>query len=382
MTDYYTVLGVAKNATPEEIKKAYRKLALKYHPDRNQGDKGAEAQFKKVSEAYEVLSDENKRRLYDLHGEEGVRGAGMRGAPGGGFGSMEEALRTFMDAFGGGGNESIFDSFFGFNTRGERAQTRKGTSRKTTITISFEEAAKGIEKELQIGTYITCEVCHGSGAASAKAIQTCPACQGAGQVFQSRGFFSMSSICPQCQGHGKIITDPCPECNGQGKVKKKRLVKVHLPPGIDDGMQLRMAGYGDAGEDGGPPGDLYIDVQVKPHPAFKREGDDVYLELPLSFSEAALGCKKEIPTPLGTSYRIAIPEGTQGDKVFRIRGNGLPNVHGHGKGDLLVRIIVETPVHLSNEQKELFEMLIKLETAANQPGKRNFFDKVKTFFTG
>lgn len=396
MKDYYSTLGIAREATQEEIKKAYRKKALEFHPDRNPNDPKAEAQFKQVSEAYEVLSDENRRRVYDQYGEEGLRGAGMGGGPGGfsggGFASMEEALRTFMGAFGGGrggpgggGGESIFDSFFGGGgggfEAGDEGGARKGTSKKATVRITFEEAARGTEKELAINNYIACETCHGSGAKSKNGIKTCATCQGKGQIYQSRGFFSMSSVCPHCGGAGQVITDPCKSCSGAGRIKEKQRIKIRIPAGVDNGMRLKMSGCGDAGEAGGPPGDLYVYIEVEPHEAFQREGDDVYLDLPISFAEAALGSKKEVPTPLGEACRLQIPEGIQTGKLLRINGKGFPNVHGQGQGDLLVRISIETPVKLSEKQKELLRSFEELETPQNQPRKKTFLDKIKVFFS-
>jgi molecular chaperone DnaJ len=383
MADYYQVLDIPKDATEEQIKKAYRKKALKYHPDRNPDDSEASDKFKKVSEAYEVLSDPNKKQVYDQYGEEGLKGSmgGMGGAPGG-FSSMEEALRTFMGAFGSGGmggGDSIFDSFFGFEGSREGGPS-KGASKKISITISFEEAAKGIEKEVFITNYHICTKCNGSGAKTPNSIKTCPTCSGQGQVLQSRGFFSMSSTCPQCHGHGKIISDPCPECSGLGKIKKKEKIKISIPAGVDNGMRLRMTGYGDAGENNGPPGDLYIYITVKPHEAFKRDGDDVYIDVPISITEASLGCKKEIPTPLGNSCRISIPEGSQNGKILRVRSAGFSNVHGQGKGDLLARVIVETPVNLSAKQKEMLSSFEETLTPSNHPKRKSFFERVKSFF--
>lgn len=384
MADYYDTLGVAKAATQEEIKKAYRKNALKYHPDKNPGDASAEKKFKEVSEAYEVLSDEKKRQIYDQYGADALKGHGMGGGPGGpggGFTNMEEALRTFMGAFGGGqgSSDSIFDSLFGFEQ--EEGGARQGASKKMNLSISFEDSVKGIEKEVVLSNYISCPKCDGSGAASASAIKKCNRCQGSGYTHQSRGFFSMTTTCPQCHGGGKMITDPCTECHGAGRVKKKTQVKIKIPAGVDNGMRLRMSGYGDAGEGGGPPGDLYVFITVEPHPVFVRQGDDVLIELPLSFSDAALGCKKELPTPHGTTARLVVPEGTQSEKILRIRGEGIPNVHGQGKGDLLVKIIVETPVRLSDKQKQLLKSFGELENESNSPRKRSFLDKIKSFFT-
>lgn len=380
MADYYETLGLSRGATQEEIKKAYRKNAVKYHPDKNPGDSSSEKKFKEISEAYEVLSDDKKRQIYDQYGADALRG-GMGGGGGPGFSSMEEALRTFMGAFGGGGQGggSIFDSFFGFESE-QASSAQQGASKKMSLTISFEDAVKGIEKEVVLNNYSSCHKCDGSGAATPSAIKRCSQCQGSGFVQQSRGFFSMSSPCPRCHGQGKTITDPCGECHGAGRVKKKQQLKLKIPAGVDSGMRLRMAGYGDAGHGSGPAGDLYVFINVEPHPVFERQGDDVLIELPLSFSEAALGCKKEIPTPHGTTARLNVPEGTQSDKVLRVKDAGVPNVHGQGQGDLLVKIFIETPVRLSDKQKKLLEDFAKLETENNSPRKKTFFDKMKSFF--
>lgn len=385
--DYYETLGVTKGATEDEIKKAYRKMALKYHPDKNPGDAEAEKKFKEVSEAYEVLSDSKKKEMYDRYGKEGVfAGAQGHGGPGAqGFGSMEDALRTFMDAFGGmgGGGGGIFESLFGEMGGGratDQGYARQGASKKATIKISFEEAAKGAEKDLAITRYGTCKTCDGKGATSQQAIKKCPTCNGAGQVFQSRGFFSMSSTCPQCHGEGRIISDPCKDCRGAGRVKEKDRVRVHIPAGVDNGMRLKMSGYGDAGEGGGLAGDLYVFITVEPHPVFERQGDDILLELPIGFGDAALGAKKEIPT-LFAKCLITIPEGTQHGKIFRVKGEGFPNVHGKGKGDLLVKMNVETPTHLTPKQKEILKEFGKTEGIDNHPKKKNFLDKIKSFFS-
>lgn len=380
MKDYYQILGISKSATPEEIKKAYRKQALKYHPDKNPGDKSAEAKFKEVSEAYEALSDENKKRIYDQYGEEGLKGAGI-GGMGGGFSSMEEALKTFMGAFGSmGGGGSIFESFFGFDSSSDERELRAGASKKVNITISFEEAITGVDKEIAISNYMTCSNCSGTGAQSSKDIKRCPACRGTGQLFQTRGFFSMSTTCSNCDGTGKIITNPCGECQGLGRIRQKQKVKIHIPPGVDNNTRLKMKGYGDAGEEGAAPGDLYVFINVTPHEDFQRDGDDVYITIPITFAEASLGCKKDIPTPTGKTYRITIPEGTQNNKIFRIKGLGFPNVHGSGTGDFLVNVSVETPINLSSGQKELLQKFQDSETEDNHPRRKTFFEKVKSFF--
>ena len=387
MSDYYGTLGISRGATPDEIKKAYRKQALKFHPDKNPGDSEAEQRFKEISEAYEVLSDESKRNLYDQYGADALKGGGgMGGPPGGagGFSSMEEALRTFMGAFGGGGGggggDSMFNSFFGFESDPSSASVRQGNSKKINLTISFTEAIRGTKKEASVATNITCNNCDGSGASSPSHVKTCPQCGGAGQVHQTRGFFSMTTACPACHGKGKTITDGCKNCRGLGRTREKQHVQINIPPGVDNGMRLRLSGYGDAGEGGGPPGDLYVYISVSSHEIFERDGDDVLLELPISFSEAALGCKKEMPTPSGGIARITIPEGTQHSKTFRVRGEGAPNVHGSGKGDLLVQVAVETPVGLSEEQKKLLIEFGKLEGSHNSPRKRTFLDKLKGIF--
>lgn len=378
MSDYYGILGVSKNATADEIKKAYRKNALKYHPDRNQGDTNAEKKFKEIAEAYEVLSDDKKRQMYDQYGPEALK-AGLGGNHGPqGFSSMDEALRTFMGAFGSGTGESIFESLFGFES--EDVQAHQGASKKMNLTISFEESIKGVEKEAVITNYVNCVTCQGSGAANSSSIKKCNRCHGTGSIHQSRGFFSMSSPCVSCKGQGKTITDPCKKCHGDGRTKSKQQIKIKIPPGVDNGMRLKLSGYGDAGRAGAPAGDLYVYINVDSHPVFKRENDDVIVELPISFTEAALGCQKEIPSPQGGLVKIEIPEGTQPNKVLRIRGKGAPNVHRQGMGDLLIRITIETPVNLSVKQKKLLEEFADLETPHNSPGKKGFLEKLKEFF--
>ena len=381
MADYYDTLELSRSATADEIKKAYRKKALQFHPDKNPGNAEAEKKFKEVSEAYEVLSDDKKRQMYDRYGKEGVHGA----AAGGGMPeSMDEALRTFMGAFGMGGGESIFEFFGGggsdFGGREQRQGARQGASKRVNISISFEEAAKGIDKELAVTNYVACTTCNGRGAASSQGIKTCKQCAGRGQVFEQRGFFNMTMACPTCHGEGKVITDPCKNCRGQGSVKEKQHIKIHIPAGVDSGMRLKMSGHGDAGQSGGPPGDLYVFITVEAHDLFERQGNDILLDLPVSFTEAALGCKKEVPSLFHQSCRITIPEGTQNGKVFRVKGEGFPNVHGHGKGDLMVRVYVETPTDLNEKQKQLLKEFGEMELPANQPKRKGFLDKIKDFF--
>lgn len=378
MADYYEILEVQRTATPEEIKKAYRQKALKFHPDKNPGDAEAEKRFKEISEAYEVLSDEKKRQIYDRHGKEGL-GQGMAGGAGG-FSSMDEALRTFMGAFGGMGGDSIFESFFGGGGQSSRMH-RQGASKRVNISVSFIDAARGTDKELAIANYVTCKACAGKGSSNSQGVKKCSRCNGSGHVSEQRGFFSMSMACPQCHGEGQVITDPCKECRGEGVVKEKQHVKVHIPAGVDSGMRLKMSGYGDAGQGGGPAGDLYVFIQVEPHEIFEREGDDILLDLPISFTEAALGCKKEVPSLFNHTCRITIPEGTQNGKIFRVKAEGFPNVHGHGKGDLLVKVFVETPSKLTQKQKDLLQEFSSLESPANLPKRKGFLDKIKEIFS-
>lgn len=384
MTDYYDILEINREASAAEIKKAYRKQAIKYHPDKNPGDPKAEKNFKEISEAYEVLSDEKKRSLYDRYGKDAVHGAqsgGMRGNTGN-FSSMDEALRTFMGAFGGG--ETIFESFFGGGSDSGQPRgnaRRQGASKRVNITLTFEEAAKGVEKELAIQKNVVCPECHGKKATSPEGIKRCDRCSGQGQVFEQRGFFSMSMACPKCNGEREVVTDPCKNCHGQGFVKEKQHVKVTIPAGVDSGMRMKMSGYGDEGQGGGPAGDLYIFIEVKEHEIFEREGNSLYLNLPISFTEAALGCKKEVPSLFNHTCRIVIPPGTQNGKVFRVRGEGFPTVNSLGNGDLLVSIFVETPTELNKKQKELLEEFATMESPANLPKKKGFLDKIKGIFS-
>ncbi len=392
MADYYEILDVPKSATLEEIKKGYRKKALQYHPDRNPGDPEAEKKFKEISEAYEVLSDPKKREMYDRYGKEGMdRFQGAQGHPGG-FSSMEEALRTFMGAFGGsgsgfGGGESIFESMFGggFGDDGSSmggTRSQQGASKRVSVTISFEEALTGVDKELTINSYVTCETCKGKRTTSKQGIKKCTRCKGAGQVFEQRGFFSMSMPCPQCHGEGQTITEPCKDCQGEGRVKSKRKVHFHIPAGIDTGMRLKLNGYGDVAYGGSQAGDLYVYITVETHDLFERQGNDILISLPITFTEAALGAKKEIPTFQQEHVKIVIPEGTQSGKLFRVKGKGFPSLQGGGHGDVIISVIVETPVSLTQKQKELLEEFAKDETTTNFPKKKTFFERLQAFFAG
>jgi molecular chaperone DnaJ len=378
MADYYEVLGISRDATQEEVKKAYRKRALQFHPDRNPGDPEAEKKFKEISEAYEVLGDEKKREMYNRYGQEGVRSYGGGGAPRyeGGFSSMEEALRTFMGAFGG---ESVFEDMFGGGYgREDVVHRQQGVSKRLTVSISFAEAVTGVDKELTLATYVVCDACGGKRTTAPNGIRRCSRCGGAGQIFEQRGFFSMSMTCPQCHGEGQTIVEPCASCQGEGRIKSKRKVHFHVPAGIDTGMRLKLNGYGDVGYGGAPAGDLYVYVKVEPHEFFERQGNDITLVLPLSITEVSLGCKKEIPSVTHDPIKIAIPEGTQSGKVFRIKGAGFPSLHG-GKGDLLVSVEVETPTNLSSKQREILEEFSKSETPKNFPKARGFLDRLREF---
>lgn len=382
MADYYEILGISKNASQEEVKKAYRKRALEFHPDRNPGDKESEKKFKEISEAYEVLGDEEKRQVYDRYGDRAFAGAGAGAAgpggfhPGEGFSSMEEALRTFMGAFGG---EPIFEDMFGGRGFEEGGRRSQGASKRLTISISFAEAMAGIDKEVSLNNFVPCATCSGKGTASSKGVRRCSRCGGSGQVFEQRGFFSMSMTCPQCHGEGQQIVDPCKECHGEGRVKAKKTAHFHIPAGIDTGMRLKLNGYGDAGIGGAPPGDLFVSIKVEPSEIFERQGNDLLLELPLSLSEATFGCKHEIPSfSHNGSCKISIPEGTQSGKILRVKSEGFPNLSGGGRGDLLVRVVVETPANLSDAQKQRLEAFASAETLNNYPQRKKFLEHLNS----
>ncbi|PLK48128.1 molecular chaperone DnaJ [Uliginosibacterium sp. TH139] len=370
--DYYEVLGVARDASDDDIKKAYRKLAMKHHPDRNPDDKGAEEKFKEAKEAYEMLSDSQKRGAYDRYGHAGVdQSAGHGGFGGGG--------QDFGDAFGG-----IFDEIFGGGRGGGGGGARvyRGGDLRYNLEVSLEEAARGVEKTIRIPVQEECGTCKGSGAKPGTQPKTCGTCGGAGQVRMQQGFFSIQQTCPKCHGSGRVITDPCGDCHGAGRVKKQKTLEVKIPAGIDSGMRLRHAGFGEPGVNGGPPGDLFVEIHIKQHAVFERDGDDLHCEMPISFVTAAIGGEIEIPT-LDGAAAIKIPAETQTGKVFRLRGKGIKNVRSGYHGDLHCHVVIETPVKLNERQKELlreFESICKDGGDSHNPRAKSWMDKVKDFF--
>jgi molecular chaperone DnaJ len=373
--DYYDVLGVAKNASEDEIKKAYRKLAMKHHPDRNQGDtaKDAEERFKEAKEAYEVLTDTSKRAAYDRFGHAGVDpnvGGFARGAGAEGFGG-------FADAFG-----DIFGDIFGAG-RGGRAGVFRGADLRYSMEVTLEQAANGFATEIRVPSWDTCEVCHGAGAKPGTSASRCATCGGSGNVRMTQGFFSIQQTCPTCHGSGTVIADPCNACHGAGRVKKNKVLEVTVPAGIDEGQRIRLSGKGEPGMNGGPPGDLYVEIHLTPHDVFQREGDDLHCEVPIGFATAALGGEIEVPT-LNGKASINVPEGTQAGKTFRLRGKGIKGVRSSYPGDLYCHIVVETPVRLTEKQKKLlreFEASLKEGGTKHSPQTKGFMDRMKGFFT-
>lgn len=369
MTDnYYSTLGVPKNASQDEIKKAYRKMAMKYHPDRNSGDKDAEQKFKEAAEAYEVLGNPERRKRYDQFGKEGVKGAG--------FNSYEDIFSSFGDIFGSGGG-GIFGDFFGGQSH---SHSQRGASLKCEVQLSFEESIHGTEKNIELRRQEICDTCHGSGAAPGSKPDVCNYCGGSGAVQTAQGFFRIQTTCPQCRGTGRIIKSPCKTCSGSGRAAKKSKIKVKIPPGIEDGTRMRISGEGEPGDDGGYRGDLYCYIYVKPHPFFERAGDDILCTVPITFAQASLGTELTVPT-MGGKSKMQIPHGTQSGQVFRLRGQGAPNVHGYGKGDLLVKVIIETPRKLTKRQEELLREFSEIDQKHVSPERKSFFDKLKNYFT-
>ena len=367
--DYYEVLGVDRGADDTELKKAYRRLAMKYHPDRNPGDTEAEEQFKEVKEAFEILSDSQKRSAYDQFGHAGVDAS----AGGGGFGG------------GAGGFGDIFDSVFGdIFGAGGRGGTRayRGADLRYDLEMTLEEAVSGTEIKIRVPTLVDCDTCDGKGSRSGRAPDTCNTCGGVGQVRMQQGFFSVQQTCPRCRGSGKTVTDPCASCGGSGKARGNKTIAVKVPAGVDNGDRIRLSGEGEPGQNGGPPGDLYVNVVVKPHPIFTREESDLRCEVPIDFATAALGGELEVPTLEGRVV-LKIPPETQTGKMFRLRGKGVRSVRGGGVGDLICRVAVETPVNLSKEQKELLESFrdsLSGGGTRHSPRAHSWLDGVKKFF--
>lgn len=374
--DYYEILGVTKTSTKDEIKKAYRKLAMQYHPDKNPGNAEAEAKFKEASEAAEVLLDENKKARYDQFGHAGMNGAG--GGPGGfGGGGFQGDFGDFGDIFG-----DIFGDMLGGRGGrrggGRRSTGRPGDDLQMGIDLEFTEAAFGVEKTISVTKNVKCDTCDGSGAKPGSSPTTCDYCHGHGEVRRQQGFFTVSSTCPKCHGSGQMIKDPCGKCHGQGKFKKKVDLQVKVPAGIDQGQRLKLSNEGDAGSNGGPNGDLYVVINILPHKIFERDEFDVHCTVPISFSQAALGTEIEVPT-LSGKVALKIPAGTQAGVKMRLKGKGIKRLGGYGEGDQIVSIHVETPTKLSAEQKEIFGRLSELDDSSN-PMSRGFFDKVKDLF--
>ncbi len=372
--DYYDILGVGREASEDEIKKAYRQLALRYHPDKNPGDTEAEKQFKEAAEAYDVLSDSEKRSTYDQFGHAGLSGAGVGPQ---GFSNVEDIFSVFGDIFGGrGGSSSIFEDFFG---GGGRQHPQQGESLRAEVPISFSEAAEGTDRNLSVTRRVECGTCSGSGAKPGTELSTCQMCGGVGQVQQSQGFFAVRTVCPQCKGDGVRIDSPCGNCHGEGRRRKKEDLRIDVPAGVHDGTRIRVSGAGNAGHRGGPAGDLHVIVRLEPHEFFQRVDNDVLCEIPIAFSQAALGCQIEVPTLRGRAT-MTIPAGTQAGEILRLRGQGFPSLHGHRSGDQLIKVVVEVPKKLNEEQEDLLRKLAKLEEKDVGSKRHSFFERLKNYF--
>ncbi|MDN2565958.1 molecular chaperone DnaJ [Aquibium sp. A9E412] len=368
--DFYETLGVAKGADEKELKSAFRKLAMQYHPDRNPGDEAAERKFKDINEAYETLRDPQKRAAYDRFGHAAFENGGMGGMGGAG-------------GFGAGGFADIFEDIFGDimgGARQRRGGRERGADLRYNMEISLEEAFTGKTAQVRVPSSIACDECQGSGAKPGTQPVTCSMCQGSGRVRAAQGFFSIERTCPQCQGRGQTIPDPCPKCAGQGRVTEERSLSVNIPAGIEDGTRIRLAGEGEAGFRSGPAGDLYIFLSVKPHEFFQRDGADLYCKVPISMTTAALGGAFEVATLDGTQTRVKVPEGTQNGRQFRLKGKGMPVLRQPAVGDLYIQVAVETPQNLSKRQRELLEEFDKLSSKENSPQSSGFFARMKDFF--
>ena len=377
--DFYEVLGVPREASIEDIKKAYRKLAIKYHPDKNPGDKAAEEKFKELGHAYEILSDAEKRAAYDRFGHAAF--AGQRGAPAGpGFGGFHDPFEVFREVFGGMGG-SIFEEFFNAagGGGGRRGGPTRGEHLQYDLQLTFEEAVFGVEKEISIDRLDTCPDCRGSGAEPGAKQTQCPMCHGRGRVAHARGFLTITSDCPRCNGEGRQVDKVCKRCQGHGLVRAQSRIKLRVPPGVETGMRLRSQGNGNAGPRGGTHGDLYVVLHVREHDVFVRQGDDLICEVPIAFPLAALGGQIEVPTVDGKA-KITLPAGTQSGTVFRLKGKGVPNVEGYGRGDQHVRVIVEVPSRLNGEQREKLQAFAESLNDESQPLARNFFEMAKKCF--
>ena len=377
--DYYEVLGVEKAAGADEIKKAYRKIAIKFHPDKNPDDPTAEDKFKEAAEAYEILSDQDKRARYDRYGHQGVSGAA-----GGGHMNMEDIFSQFGDIFGGGGG-SPFESFFGGgNGRGGR-RVRKGTNLRIKLKLDLEEIANGVEKKIKVKRYVACNTCQGNGSKNGASLQTCSGCQGSGQVKKvvntMLGQMVSTATCPQCDGEGKKVTQKCDVCHGEGRELREEVIAINVPAGVADGMQLSMSGKGNVPERGGVAGDLLIQIEEEQHPLLKRDGNNVIFDQYISFVDASLGANIEVPTIEG-KVKIKIDPGTQGGKILRLRGKGIKDINGYGKGDQLIHINVWTPKNVSSEERQLLEKLRDSDNFTPHPGKheKGFFEKMKEYF--
>ncbi len=369
--DYYEVLGVARDASDEEIRKAYHKVALKHHPDRNKGNPQAEALFKEAAEAYDVLRDPEKRKRYDQLGHEGLQGYAGRE-----FHNFEDIFEAFGDVFGSGGGDSLFEGLFGGGGR----RARRGAHLQCEVEIDFRDALETTTRTVHIERAAACGACRGSGARAGTRATPCKTCGGRGEVLQMRGFLSIRMPCGTCRGAGQTIASPCPDCRGAGRVPKEETIEIKIPAGIEDGTRLRLVGQGEAGPGGSPAGDLYVMVRVREDPFFERRGDDVYCQVPIQFSQAALGAEIEVPSLAGRASRMKIPPGTQPAQVFRLRGMGFPSVHGYGRGDQLVEIVVEVPKKLTADQERILAEFAKTEPRNMGPLQKGFLDRLKQYF--
>lgn len=367
-SDYYDILGVSKSADERDIKRAYKRLAMKFHPDRNPGNVAAETKFKEIKEAYEILSHAEKRAAYDQYGHSAFEQGGMGGG-------TSSTASDFSDIFG-----EVFGDIFGSNRRNRAG---RGADLRYNIELSLEDAVRGVVREICVPTLLTCEQCHGSGARSSASIITCMTCHGQGQIQMRQGFFSVQQSCPTCRGHGKIIKEACNRCHGHGRIERSRTLSVKIPPGVNTGDRIRLAGEGESGKNGASSGDLYVQIQIKKHPIFEREEKNLYCEVPISFSMAALGGEIEVPT-LDGRVKLRIPSETQTGKLFRMRGKGVKSVRSGGSGDLLCRVVVETPIRLNDKQRQLLRDLSDSFEGPNgnrnSPRSKSFFDGVKKFF--